>query len=188
MIHDRGLQLKHDPRRYFADSRPVASERGASQTFNAQGQLVVIYDPLTGDANGNNRQPFTGNIIPDARINNVARAITGYLPMPDRDVSDGNINFTRGRSRPRDHVHRQVDHRFTDRISLSGFYLYNRSNEPEAQFLGAGLTGPTRFADPSDYLLQRRVDVLALNNTWLPSNNTVLTLRYGYTSSSMMTR
>ena len=27
----------------------------------------------------------------------------------------------------------------------------------------------------------RRVNVLALNNTWLPSNNTVLTLRYGMT-------
>ena len=45
---------------------PTSRERRGdfSQTFNAQGQLVVIFDPLTGDANGNNRQPFPGNVIP----------------------------------------------------------------------------------------------------------------------------
>ena len=35
---------------------------------------MVIYDPLTGDANGNGRTPFPGNIIPANRINPVARA------------------------------------------------------------------------------------------------------------------
>src|SRR5688500_48637 len=35
-----------------------------SQSFNSAGQLVQIFDPLTGDASGNNRQPFPGNIIP----------------------------------------------------------------------------------------------------------------------------
>ena len=49
------------------------------------------------------------------------------------------------------------------------------------RLLGARLTGANRFADPGDYILKRRVNVLALNNTWLPSNNTVVTLRYGYT-------
>ena len=29
--------------------------------------------------------------------------------------------------------------------------------------------------------MRRRVHVLALNNTWLPSSNTVVTLRYGWT-------
>ncbi len=38
-----------------------------------------------------------------------------------------------------------------------------------------------RFIDRSDYILKRRVHVLALNNTWLPGNNTVFTLRYGWT-------
>ena len=41
--------------------------------------------------------------------------------------------------------------------------------------------GPNRFIDNGDYLLIRRVHTLALNNTWLPSSNTVVTLRYGMT-------
>jgi hypothetical protein len=36
-----------------------------SQTFDSAGNLVVIYDPLTGDpANGQGRTPFPGNVIP----------------------------------------------------------------------------------------------------------------------------
>ena len=75
----------------------------------------------------------------------------------------------------------KVDHRFSDTVSLTGFYLYNKSDEPCANYWEPGLSGENRFADPGDYLLKRRVHVLALNNTWLPSNNTVVTLRYGMT-------
>ncbi len=28
----------------------------------------------------------------------------------------------------------KVDHRFTDKVSLSGFYLYNKSDEPCANY------------------------------------------------------
>ena len=75
----------------------------------------------------------------------------------------------------------KVDHRFNDKVSLNGFYLYNDTDEPCANLVYPGLNDPNRFIDRSDYLLIRRVNVLALNNTWLPSNNTVATLRYGMT-------
>ncbi|HWQ56981.1 MAG TPA: TonB-dependent receptor [Bryobacteraceae bacterium] len=48
---------------------------------NAQNQQVVIYDPLTTVADGS-RQPFTGNVIPSARISPVAKAILQYYPAP----------------------------------------------------------------------------------------------------------
>jgi hypothetical protein len=164
---------------------PTAAERNGdfSNTFDSAGRQVVIYDPRTGDANGNNRQPFPGNIIPQDRINPVARAIQGFLPLPDSNVSNGSTNYSRTAE-----IHDRammytgkVDHRFTDSVSLSGFYLYNATDEPCANTLYPGLNDPNRFIDRADYLLIRRVNVLALNNTWLPSNNTVLTLRYGWT-------
>ena len=49
----------------------------------------MIYDPLTGDANGNGRQPFPNNIIPANRINPVARNMLSYLRDPTNDVSNG---------------------------------------------------------------------------------------------------
>jgi hypothetical protein len=154
-----------------------------SQTFAPNGQLEVIYDPLTGDASGAGRQPFPGNIIPADRINPVARAITSYLPTVDNQVSNGSPNRNRvAEIEDRAMMYTaKVDHRFNDAMSLTGFYLYNKSDEPCANYWEPGLSGENRFADPGDYILKRRINVLALNNTWLPSNNTVVTLRYGLT-------
>jgi hypothetical protein len=153
-----------------------------SQTFQG-GQLQVIYDPLTGDEFGNGRQPFPNNIIPQERINPVARAMAQYFPDPHVDVSNGSNNFfSQAQIHDRAVMYTgKVDHRFTDSVSLSGFYLYNKTDEPCANFAYPGKSDPNRFFDRGDYLLVRRVHVLALNNTWLPSNNTVLTLRYGWT-------
>jgi hypothetical protein len=164
---------------------PTERERRGdfSQTFQG-GQLQVIYDPLTGDpATGLGRQPFANNIIPPERLSAVALAMQQYLPLPTNDVSNGSNNFfSTAEIHDRAVMYTgKVDHRFTDAVSLSGFYLYNKTDEPCANTLYPGLNDPNRFMDRSDYLLLRRVNVLALNNTWLPSNNTVLTLRYGWT-------
>ena len=68
----------------------------------------------------------------------------------------------------------KVDHRWTDKLSSQGFYLYNHTNEPCAnQLIKQG--DPNAFAERNDYILKRRVHIAALNNTWLPSNNTVVT-------------
>jgi hypothetical protein len=164
---------------------PTARERAGdfSQTLQ-NGQLQVIYDPLTGNpATGQGRQPFPGNVVPQNRLDPVAVAMQRYLPLPDSDISDGTNNYSRtAQIEDRAIMYTgKVDHRFSDSVSLSGFYLYNKTDEPCANTLYPGLSDPNRFMDRNDYLLLRRVHVLALNNTWLPSNNTVVTLRYGWT-------
>ena len=163
---------------------PTAREKQGdfSQSFNSAGQLVQIFDPLTGDASGNNRQPFAGNIIPANRLNPVAVKMLSYLPAPTRDVSNGSNNFDSiAEINDRAVMYTgKVDHRFSDKVSLAGFYLYNNTNEPCANSV-VKQSEPNAFIDRSDYILRRRVHVLALNNTWLPGNNTVFTLRYGWT-------
>ena len=142
--------------------------------------MVVIYDPLTGDASGNGRTAFPGNIIPANRINAVGKNLAGSYPTPKTDVSNGSANYATD-AQVKDFAMMytaKVDHRITDRVSLSGFYLYNTTDEPCSNFW---TPGEHNAKDPNDYLLARRVQLLALNNTWLPSNNTVVTLRYGYT-------
>ncbi len=44
-----------------------------------------IYDPLTGDlSNGANRAAFPGNIIPENRIDPIARKVLNLFPLPNR--------------------------------------------------------------------------------------------------------
>ena len=168
-----------------AQRLPTALERNGdfSQSFDSAGRQVIIYDPRTGDANGNNRLPFENNRIPAELINPVARAMQSYLPLPTNNSSNGSNNFfSTAEIHDRAVMYTgKVDHRFSDSVSLTGFYLYNKTDEPCANTVYPGLSDPNRFIDRADYLLLRRVNVLALNNTWLPGNNTVLTLRYGWT-------
>jgi len=165
---------------------PTSRERAGdfSQSFDSRGNLVVIYDPLTGNpATGQGRTPFPGNVIPANRLNPVATKMLSFLVPPTNDVSNGQANFfSTAEIHDRAMMYTgKVDHRINDGVSLSGFYLYNKTDEPCANYLEPGLNGPNRFIDEGDYILKRRVHVLALNNTWLPSSNTVLTLRYGWT-------
>ena len=165
--------------RNAAELFPTARERAGdfSQTTRT-GQAVIIYDPLT-------KQPFAGNVIPQNRINPVAAAMLKYIPLPDIDVDDGTANYNRVskiKSRWTQEYTAKMEHKFTDRVSLTGFYLYNRSNEPCANYFGtADQTEPNRFADPLDYILVRRPQIVALNNTWVVSDSSVLALRFGWT-------
>ena len=106
-----------------------------------------------------------------------------YLPLPDVDRDNGSTNYTRT-SRIKSNFSQlysiKLEHKFTNNVSLSGFYLYSSTNEPEANFFGtADQTEPNRFADPNDYYLRRRPQILALNNTWVLSSTAVLALRFG---------
>lgn len=63
-----------------------------SKLTNAQKAPILIYDPMnyTMDASGNPvRVPFAGNIIPQARINPVAQAVSKYMPTPNAATKDG---------------------------------------------------------------------------------------------------
>jgi trimeric autotransporter adhesin len=159
---------------------PTTAERQGdfSQTTNSLGQPVVIYDPLTG-------QPFAGNVIPAARINAVAAAMLKYLPLPDADRDNGSTNYTRTsliNNKFQQIYSAKVDHKLTDAVSISGFYLYNRTDEPDANYFGtADQTEPNRFADPNDYILKRRPQILAVNSNWVLDSASLLSLRFGMT-------
>ena len=57
-----------------------------SQTFNASGQLIRIFDPLTTTCNAQGvctRQQFPDNRIPSNRINPVSLALAALMPRPN---------------------------------------------------------------------------------------------------------
>jgi trimeric autotransporter adhesin len=159
---------------------PTAAERAGdfSRTTNAAGAPVTIYDPLTG-------QPFAGNRIPAGRINPVSAAMLQYLPLPDVDRSNGSTNYTRTsliKNQFQQLYSAKVSHKLGDMMELTGFYLYNKTDEPDANYFGsADQSEPTRFADPLDYILVRRPKILALNDNWVLGDSSVMSFRFGMT-------
>ncbi|HEY7293306.1 MAG TPA: carboxypeptidase regulatory-like domain-containing protein [Vicinamibacterales bacterium] len=169
---------------------PTAAERAGdfSNFRNSDGQLITIYDPLTTHTDPTTgqlvRTPFPGNVIPANRINPVSANILKYLPLPDVNSDDGGTpNYTRtAQIIDRAMMYTgKVEHKFNDKVSLTGFYLFNKTDEPCSDYFEPGLNGANRFADPLDYLLKRRPQILALNNTWVLSNSAVASFRFGWT-------
>jgi hypothetical protein len=156
---------------------PTAAERRGDFSQTRSGNSpVIIYDPLT-------RQPFPGNQIPANRISPIATKILSYVPLPQRDVDDGASNYS-AQAVLNDKFQQlysvKLEQKLTDKVSLTGFYLYNRTDEPCANYI-AGQDDPNRFIDTADYNLKRRPQILALNNTWVLSNTSVMALRFGWT-------
>ncbi|HEY6213332.1 MAG TPA: carboxypeptidase-like regulatory domain-containing protein, partial [Vicinamibacterales bacterium] len=107
---------------------PTAAERNGdfSAVTNSSGTPIKIYDPIT-------HVQFANNIIPQNRINPIAQKMLSYVPMPNINVDNGNSNYF-SVAQIDDYFQQEysgkVEHKFTDKVSLTGFYLYNRTNEP----------------------------------------------------------
>ena len=157
---------------------PTAAERRGdySQSFDAQGRLIVIHDPLTTRPNPAVpgqfvRDPFPGNVIPASRINPVAATLVNLLPLPATGRA-----LTRKSEPIGDFTNQatgKVDHRLSDRQTLSGLFAWYHSREPAPQYLGVE-------GDPNAAFSPRTVNVLAINDVMVPNDRTVLALRYGY--------
>jgi len=166
---------------------PTQRERQGdfSQTFDRNGNLVVIYNPYTTRPNPNGsgfvRDPFPGNVIPANLLSPVGQKLVNYLPMPqvDRSGANGAANYLKAATLTdqADQGSLKVDHKFTDKISLTGLYLYNRTNEPQNVYWDTN-----RLVDPNSGLTKKRIHILAVNNTLVVNSSTVASLRFGKTS------
>lgn len=103
-----------------------------SQARLADGRTVAIYDPATTGPNpsgaGFIRTPFPGNIVPNNRIDPVARNVSSLFPRPTVDGGPlGIINYTRtdGSRVNKDSYSFRVDHNVTDVNRLFVRYSYD---------------------------------------------------------------
>lgn len=102
---------------------PTERERRGdfSQTYDVDGQLMIIRDPRTGE-------PFPGNRIPADRLDPNGRALLNVLPMPnrlDRGLTEGKYNYVFQESLDvpkRQHLVR-VDYRPNEKDALYVRYL-----------------------------------------------------------------
>ena len=155
---------------------PTAIERRGDFSRSA----ATIYDPLTTRPDPSRpgqyiRDPFPGNVIPADRINPVARNLVNLLPLPDNGRA---LTRTASISDLTNQATAKLDHRLSDRHTLSGLFAWYHSNEPGNEFYG-GVPG-----DPGAVTTPRTTKVLALNAVSTPSEWTTVAIRYGYTNFS----
>lgn len=127
---------------------PTELERGGNFSdtwFNKGGvkTLVQIYDPwsiVQNPATGQySRSPFPGNIIPQGRINPVAKALWNYIPLPNAPgdtVTRANNYAPSGGAARADfsEYNNRVDWNINDNNRLSVRYIRNNFNSYDVEF------------------------------------------------------
>ena len=138
---------------------------------DSAGRLIPLYDPATTRANpagsGFVRDLFPGNILPRQRFDPVSQNLMQFYPLPNRTPTDpftnsNNFIAANAEKRSMQQFTPKVDHRFSDRNSLSGRYMYYR-HETDG---GAG------GGDLPDPVVRQRIDSLESRNLSLSDTHT----------------
>lgn len=118
-----------------------------SQSFDQNGVLIPVIDPLTG-------RPFPGNIVPANRINVFGQRMLGFFPMPnflDPNITRGafNYRFQETRQQPKEQTQLKIDYNATskDRISFRPRWW---SSDLQGQFQSTAF-GSNVFAQAHHY-------------------------------------
>ncbi|MFB3828639.1 MAG: carboxypeptidase regulatory-like domain-containing protein [Bryobacteraceae bacterium] len=105
-----------------------------SQTTDARGVLIPIYDPATTRQEGgrNVRTQFPGNRIPANRLDPVALKIVPLFPLPNKPPASaaGASNFSANGANAytRNNFTVKIDHNLGDKDKFTGRYMYNSDN------------------------------------------------------------
>jgi hypothetical protein len=154
-----------------------------SQTFNAQGRLLQIYDPLTNAQTGNTvtRQPFPGNVIPQARFDHVSRQLIEFWSRANRAPSNiaGAQNFAGNRAQKfeRDNFTYRVDHVFSNN---NRFYYRGVTNSDPIRFTSVY---PNPIADPQgNFRTDRLQNTHLFADTHTLSPNLIMDVRVTFST------
>jgi hypothetical protein len=108
---------------------------------------IPIYDPQTVDASGQ-RQQFTGNVIPTARLDPVGLKLVSYYPTPTRPGIANNFFSSLG-SRPKGDVFSgKIDRRLSENHNIFGrisWYEYSQSLPNDYGNVGSRNAGSNRI-------------------------------------------
>ncbi len=159
---------------------PIPEIRGGnfSQLFNAAGQQVSIYDPLTTNPDGT-RTPFAGNIIPSARLDPVALKMMTYYPNPtSTGTGPARIN-----NNPYPSMWRASFDQFVGRTDVvvnsknNVFFRYNQNPFSEYRAVVFGLDNPAEPTGNAPLLRNGRNVMINWTSTLTPTST--FDLRFG---------
>jgi len=137
----------------YIGSVPTLLQRNGdfSQTRNAAGAVIPIYDPATTRANPANptqflRDQFPGNVIPRNRWNPVFVKMLDFIPPPNAagnaNTAAGNFVTTAANRISKDTFSIRLDHQLTEKQRLSGRFNFDNTPINRPDFYG-NLASPT---------------------------------------------
>jgi hypothetical protein len=137
---------------------PTAAERGGDLSDLG----VNIYNPMTGDINGNGRTLFTGGVIPSSLISPQAAKLLSFLPAPNIPAATGpgpNYNATGVNTYNTNQFDIRIDDYLTSKLNYFGRYSYQGVDVLSPGAFGL-YGGPTIFPPGVDIYSGHSQDLL----------------------------
>jgi hypothetical protein len=132
-----GGPIRRDRTFFFTDYQGSRDHLGTTSLATIptlpfrQGDLsaapTIIYDPLTGDAQGRNRTPFENKQIPLSRISPISRRLLDLIPAPLSSDLQTNYQVNRTRVKTLDQADTKIDHVFTENDRIFFRYSYQKA-------------------------------------------------------------
>ena len=147
----------------------------------ALGPQYQIYDPATirphpTQAGRFTRDPFPGNVIPQNRIDPIARKILDFYPLPNQPgTADGANNYANPTALAHETYYTattRVDHSLSDRHRIYGRYSWDFWEEEKDDRFDNVATG---------IFLNRKNRVFAIDDAYTFKNNILTNVRAGFT-------
>ena len=188
----RGLQYVWPSARQRAGDFSRTTAGGAPvRLFNpwCRGGVASARCPATGTGSIETAGEFTGAVIPRNHpavntagfnlLNAWPTETVGGRSVGDNEDGNPNVSDTARLVDEADMWTLKVDHKLTPDWTLSGFYLYNNTDEPGSGIMPADFQ---HIENQAEFFttLRRRPHVLAINNTNVLNDSTVLALRFGW--------
>src|SRR5262245_11465266 len=177
---DRGLT------QIFTIPRPEQLAGDFSRNFNAAGQLILIYDPLTTRRDPNDpskfiRDPFQSNRIPTDRIDPVATKIRSFWPAPNTPGTAAGANNSIGNGSARnvqDQFSIRLDHSIRSRHRLASRFALSNVQRGAVDFFGngGGWVNPGGGGVPLVFNARNA----SLDYTWTVNPTLLFNARYGF--------
>jgi hypothetical protein len=115
-------------RRRRSYERRITLPTALTRAGNFQSTGATIYDPATGTAAGSGRTPFPDGIVPDARIDPIARQIMALVPEPNLPGNANNTFISAPQPLGRNNYDGKLNWNPTSRATVFGRYsrfIYN---------------------------------------------------------------
>jgi hypothetical protein len=137
-----------------------------------------IYDPLSGNSAGSNRDLFPGNIIPASRLSPIAKSIVAKMPEPNLPGLVNNYGASGSFSQNRDGGDVKVNHKFSD--MTEGFVRYSHFHaDTQDPAVFGDLGGPTTGNGATSAIGPSRIQSASANLTHVFGTSLVTEFRGG---------
>ncbi|HRV08449.1 MAG TPA: TonB-dependent receptor, partial [Acidobacteriota bacterium] len=140
---------------------------------------TIIYDPLTGDANGYGKVPFPGNIIPSDRLSPIALKMQELLPLPNQPGLVSNYGKGGQRIMNRYNTDVKVDWYRTENHRIWGKFSWLDATVEGQPLFGPG--GGGAVGGGGDGVGDTDVKVYSVGHSWTITPTFLLDGNFGFT-------